>query len=33
MNNEKDYDEIKELSEYIRLDSKRYDLNLGGGDE
>lgn len=31
MNNEKDYDEMKELSEYIRLDSKRYDLNLGGG--
>lgn len=24
------YDEIKELSEYIRLDSKRYDLSDGG---
>lgn len=33
MDNEKDYSEVKEISEYIRLDSKRYDLNLGGGQE
>lgn len=33
MNNEKDYDEVKEISEYIRLDSKRYDLSIGGEQE
>lgn len=30
MNDEKEYDEVKEISEYLRLDSKRYDFNLGG---
>lgn len=25
MNNEKDYSEMKEISEYLRLDSKRFD--------
>lgn len=33
MNNEKEYDEVKEISEYIRLDSKRYDFELGGGEQ
>lgn len=28
MNNEKEYEEMKEISEYIRLDSKRYDNAL-----
>ncbi len=32
MENEKDYEEMKEISEYLRLDSKRYDSGLGGGD-
>jgi len=30
MNDTKEYDEITEISEYIRLDSKRYDFPLGG---
>ncbi len=30
MNDEKEYDEVNEISEYLRLDSKRYDFNLGG---
>ena len=30
MNDEKGYEEIKEISEYIRLDSKRYDHELSG---
>ncbi len=29
MNEEKDYDEMREISEYIRLDSKRFDNGLG----
>ena len=32
MENEKDYEEMKEISEYLRLDSKRYDSGLGGSD-
>lgn len=30
MNKDKDYEEMKEISEYIRLDSKRYDQVLSG---
>ena len=29
MNDEKEYEEMKEISEYIRLDAKRYDHPLG----
>lgn len=32
MNDEKEYDEVKDISEYLRLDSKRYDFNLGGDE-
>lgn len=32
MNDEKDYDEMKDISEYLRLDSKRYDFTLGGDE-
>ena len=32
MNDEKEYGEMKEISEYIRLDSKRYDLALSEED-
>lgn len=32
MNDEKKYDEVKDISEYLRLDSKRYDFNLGGDE-
>ncbi len=32
MNDEKEYDEVKNISEYLRLDSKRYDFNLGGDE-
>ncbi len=30
MNDGKEYEEMKEISEYIRLDSKRYDNLLSG---
>ncbi len=30
MENEKNYEEMKEISEYLRLDSKRYDSCIGG---
>lgn len=30
--NEKQYGEVKEISEYLRLDSKRYDFTLGGDE-
>lgn len=30
MNDEREYDEVKQISEYIRLDSKRYDFEIGG---
>lgn len=30
MDNTTEYDKIREISEYIRLDSKRYDLPPGG---
>ena len=30
MNDTKEYEEMKEISEYIRLDSKRYDNPLSG---
>lgn len=29
MNDEKQYEEMKEISEYLRLDSKRFDTGLG----
>lgn len=29
MNEEKQYEEMKEISEYLRLDSKRFDMGLG----
>ena len=32
MNDGKEYEEMKEISEYIRLDSKRYDNLLSGED-
>ena len=32
MNNEKEYGEMKEISEYIRLDSKRYDRAISEED-
>ena len=32
MNDDKEYEEMKEISEYIRLDSKRYDHPLSGED-
>lgn len=32
MSNERSYEEIKELSEYLRLDSKRFDGSLKGDD-
>lgn len=32
MSEDKGYDEMKEISEYIRLDSKRYDNSLGGDE-
>lgn len=32
MNDEKEYGEMKEISEYIRLDSKRYDHTLSEED-
>lgn len=32
MNDEKEYEEMKEISEYLRLDSKRYDHALGGDE-
>lgn len=32
MNEEKEYEEMKEISEYIRLDSKRFDNGLGEDD-
>lgn len=32
MNDEKEYDEMKDISEYLRLDSKRYDFTLGGDE-
>ena len=32
MDNEKNYMEVKEISEYIRLDSKRYDFTIGEDD-
>lgn len=33
MNNEKEYDEMKEISEYIYLDSKRFDNGLQGDEK
>lgn len=32
MNNEKSYEEVKEISEYLRLDSKRFDGLFRGDD-
>lgn len=29
MNEEKQYEEMKEISEYLRLDSKRFDTGMG----
>ena len=30
MNEEKHYEEMREISEYLRLDSKRFDMGFGG---
>ena len=32
MNNESDYEKMKEISEYLRLDSKRFDNSSGSTD-
>lgn len=32
MNDDKEFEEMKEISEYIRLDSKRYDNMLSAED-
>lgn len=32
MNDDKEYEEMKEISEYIRLDAKRYDHPLSVED-
>ena len=30
MSEEKQFEEMREISEYLRLDSKRFDIGLGG---